>query len=69
MPHTFKTLSSENVEEEHFLHNIQGAINRWCYSTNAKDIGVLYIIFAGLSGLVGSTLSFMIRMELAGGGQ
>lgn len=46
-----------------------GKINRWFQSTNAKDIGILYIIFAGLSGLVGSALSFMIRMELAGGGE
>lgn len=44
-------------------------INRWLLSTNAKDIGILYIIFAGLSGLVGSSLSFQIRQELAGGGQ
>lgn len=43
-------------------------INRWLLSTNAKDIGVQYIIFAGLSGLVGSTLSFKIRQELSGGG-
>lgn len=43
-------------------------VNRWQLSTNAKDIGVQYIIFAGLSGLVGSTLSFKIRKELSGGG-
>jgi len=44
-------------------------INRWLLSTNAKDIGVMYIIFAGLSGIVGSALSFMIRKELSGGGE
>ena len=43
-------------------------INRWLLSTNAKDIGVQYIIFAGLSGLVGSALSFKKRKELSGGG-
>jgi len=42
---------------------------RWLFSTNAKDIGVLYIIFGGLSGLIGSTLSFLIRLELSGTGQ
>lgn len=50
------------------MQNQAFLVNRWLLSTNAKDIGVLYIIFAGLSGLVGSTLSFMIRKELAGGG-
>ena len=38
---------------------------RWFYSTNHKDIGTLYLIFAIISGLIGGYLSFMMRMELA----
>jgi heme/copper-type cytochrome/quinol oxidase subunit 1 len=41
---------------------------RWLQSTKAKDIGTLYIILAAFSGLVGSALSFIIRLELSSGG-
>ena len=41
-----------------------GFFTRWFYSTNHKDIGTLYFIFAMISGLVGGYLSFMMRLEL-----
>jgi heme/copper-type cytochrome/quinol oxidase subunit 1 len=44
-------------------------MNRWLYSTNAKDIGIKYLIFSILSGLIGSALSFLIRIELSSGGE
>lgn len=41
---------------------------RWKSSTNCRDIGVLYLIFGLLAGLMGTVLSIIIRLELAGGG-
>jgi len=41
---------------------------RWFLSCNAKDIGILYLIFALFSGLVGTAFSVLIRLELAGPG-
>lgn len=37
-------------------------------STNAKDIGSLYLIFALFSGLLGTAFSVLIRIELSGPG-
>jgi cytochrome c oxidase subunit 1 len=37
---------------------------RWVYSTNHKDIGTMYLIFAVLAGLVGGLFSVIFRMEL-----
>lgn len=41
---------------------------RWFLSSNAKDIGTLYLMFALFSGLVGTAFSILIRLELSGPG-
>src|SRR5205085_7044824 len=37
---------------------------RFVYSTNHKDIGTMYLVFAIVAGLVGGFLSMMMRAEL-----
>lgn len=38
---------------------------RWAYSTNHKDIGSMYIMYAVVMALIGGMMSMMIRLELA----
>ena len=48
--------------------NVSLWTERWFWSSNAKDIGTLYLIFALFSGLLGTAFSVLIRLELSGPG-
>src|SRR3954471_22824866 len=48
--------------EDH--HDHPHGWRRYVYSTNHKDIGTMYLVFALVGGLVGGTLSIGMRLEL-----
>ena len=70
---TEQNIKKEQITvQDNFFYNLKSSISlwteRWFLSSNAKDIGTLYLIFALFSGLLGTAFSVLIRLELSGPG-
>ncbi|MDX2112472.1 MAG: cytochrome c oxidase subunit I [Alphaproteobacteria bacterium] len=58
------SITADHIRDHAHDHTPTGW-RRWLYSTNHKDIGVMYLIFAVIAGLLGTAFSIMLRVELA----
>jgi cytochrome c oxidase subunit I len=63
-PGTPKMQSATDTTNDPGAHAHPTGWRRYVYSTNHKDIGTMYFVFAICAGLIGAIFSIVIRMEL-----
>ena len=54
---------TDHAHDDH-AHDHPTGWRRFVYSTNHKDIGTMYLVFAVIAGIIGAAMSIMIRIEL-----
>jgi cytochrome c oxidase subunit 1 len=55
---------AQTVSSDRHTHHHPTGWRRYVYSTNHKDIGTMYFVFAVCAGLIGAIMSVVIRAEL-----
>jgi len=57
-------MSAITHDHDHAHDHKPSGIKRWLYTTNHKDIGTMYLVFALLMFFIGGSMAMVIRLEL-----